>query len=172
MLTIASASATDIDVGGNGSDYTTVSEAVSNSQSGDNIYIETGNYNENNININHDLTISSKNSGNILTCIDPLTGLDIGYNVNVLPTIVAKSIVKTYLNDTQFHATLLDEKGNPVTNTNITFNIHGVFYKKLTNESGIATLNIRLIPGEYILTAYDPFNGLDMGYNITVLEKD
>lgn len=66
----------------------------------------------------------------------------------------------------------LDEKGNPVTNTNITFNIHGVFYKKLTNESGIATLNIRLIPGEYILTAYDPFNGLDMGYNITVLEKD
>jgi len=29
-----------------------------------------------------------------------------------------------------------------------------------------------LIPGEYILTAYDPFNGLDMGYNITVLEKD
>lgn len=51
VLTIASASATDIDVGGNGSDYTTVSEAVSNSQSGDNIYIETGNYNENNINI-------------------------------------------------------------------------------------------------------------------------
>lgn len=65
VLTIASASATDIDVGGNGSDYTTVSEAVSNSQSGDNIYIETGNYNENNININHDLTISSKNSENV-----------------------------------------------------------------------------------------------------------
>jgi uncharacterized protein YegP (UPF0339 family) len=118
------------------------------------------------------LNINLRPNTYILTCIDPLTGLDIGYNVNVLPTIVAKSIVKTYLNDTQFHATLLDEKGNPVTNTNITFNIHGVFYKKLTNESGIATLNIRLIPGEYILTAYDPFNGLDMGYNITVLEKD
>lgn len=115
------------------------------------------------------LNINLRPNTYILTCIDPLTGLDIGYNVNVLPTIVAKSIVKTYLNDTQFHATLLDEKGNPVTNTNITFNIHGVFYKKLTNESGIATLNIRLIPGEYILTAYDPFNGLDMGYNITVL---
>ncbi|WP_404806350.1 hypothetical protein, partial [Methanobrevibacter smithii] len=103
------------------------------------------------------LNINLRPNTYILTCIDPLTGLDIGYNVNVLPTIVAKSIVKTYLNDTQFHATLLDEKGNPVTNTNITFNIHGVFYKKLTNESGIATLNIRLIPGEYILTAYDPF---------------
>lgn len=118
------------------------------------------------------LNINLRPNTYILTCIDPLTGLDIGYNVNVLPTIVAKSIVKTYLNDTQFYATLLDEKGNPVTNTNITFNIHGVFYKKLTNESGIATLNIRLIPGEYILTAYDPFNGLAMGYNITVLEKD
>lgn len=76
------------------------------------------------------LNINLRPNTYILTCIDPLTGLDIGYNVNVLPTIVAKSIVKTYLNDTQFHATLLDEKGNPVTNTNITFNIHGVFYKK------------------------------------------
>lgn len=118
------------------------------------------------------LNIQLRPNTYILTCIDPLTGLDIGYNITVLSTIVAKSIVKTYLNETQFHATLLDEKGNPVTNTNMTFNIHGVFYKKLTNEHGIATLNIRLIPGEYILTAYDPFNGLDMGYNITVLEKD
>ena len=118
------------------------------------------------------LNIQLRPNTYILTCIDPLTGLDIGYNITVLSTIVAKSIVKTYLNETQFHATLLDGKGNPVTNTNITFNINGIFYKKLTNESGIATLNIRLIPGEYILTAYDPFNGLEMGYNITVLEKD
>ena len=106
-----------------------------------------------------------------LTAIDPLTGLDVGYNVNILPTIVAKSIVKTYLNETQFHATLLDEKGVIIANTNITFNINGVFYTRTTNASGIATLNINLMPGKYILTAIDPFNELTIGYNVTVLEN-
>ena len=65
MLIITQASATDINVGGNESDYTTVSEAVNNSQSGDNIYIETGKYMENNIAIKHDLTISSKNNTDV-----------------------------------------------------------------------------------------------------------
>ncbi len=106
-----------------------------------------------------------------LTCIDPITNLDIGYSVSVLPTIVAKSIVKTYLNNTQFHATLLDEKGVIIANQNITFNVNGVFYKRTTNSSGIATLNINLMAGKYILTAIDPNNGLTMGYNVTVLEK-
>ena len=106
-----------------------------------------------------------------LTAIDPITELDVGYNVNILPTIVAKSIVKTYLNETQFHATLLDEKGVIIANTNITFNINGVFYTRTTNASGIATLNINLMPGKYILTAIDPFNELTMGYNVTVLEN-
>ncbi len=107
-----------------------------------------------------------------LTAIDPLTGLDVGYSVSILPTIVAKSIVKTYLNETQFHATLLDEKGNIIANTNITFNINGVFYTRATNSSGVATLNINLMPGKYILTAIDPFNELTMGYDVTVLEKN
>ena len=106
-----------------------------------------------------------------LTAIDPITELDVGYNVNILPTIVAKSIVKTYLNETQFHATLLDEKGVIIANTNITFNINGVFYTRTTNASGIATLNINLMPGKYILTAIDPFNELTIGYNVTVLEN-
>ena len=106
-----------------------------------------------------------------LTAIDPITELDVGYNVNILPTIVAKSIVKTYLNETQFHATLLNEKGVIIANTNITFNINGVFYTRTTNASGIATLNINLMPGKYILTAIDPFNELTMGYNVTVLEN-
>ena len=106
-----------------------------------------------------------------LTAIDPITELDVGYNVNILPTIVAKSIVKTYLNETQFHATLLNEKGVIIANTNITFNINGVFYTRTTNASGIATLNINLMPGKYILTAIDPFNELTIGYNVTVLEN-
>ncbi len=118
------------------------------------------------------LNINLRPGTYILTAIDPLTGLDIAYSVNVLPTLIAENIVKTYGNATQFHITLLNEKGIPVTNKNITLNINGVFYNRTTNESGIATLNINLIPGKYILTATDPFNNLAIGYNVTVLEKD
>ena len=35
----------------------------------------------------------------------------------------------------------------------MTFNINGVFYTRVTNESGIARLNINLQPGDYIITA-------------------
>ncbi len=56
------------------------------------------------------LNIQLRHGTYTLTCIDPLTGLDISYSVVVLPTLLAKSIVKTYMNNTQFHAAL-DEKG-------------------------------------------------------------
>lgn len=118
------------------------------------------------------LNINLRPGTYVLTAIDPITGLDLAYTVTVLPTIIAKNIVKTYNNATQFHATLLNEKGNPVANTNITLNINGVYYHRTTNESGIATLNINLMPGKYILTAIDPFNKLSLGYDVTVLEKD
>ena len=65
VLTISSVSAGDISVGGNGSDYSTLKEGVSNTQNGDNIYIESGTYQENDITIKHDLTISSKENSNV-----------------------------------------------------------------------------------------------------------
>ena len=43
--------------------------------------------------------------------------------------------------------------GNPLSGVNVSFNINGVFYTRTTNESGYANLNIRLQPGEYIVTA-------------------
>ncbi|WP_407415106.1 hypothetical protein [Methanobrevibacter sp.] len=38
-------------------------------------------------------------------------------------------------------------------NVGITFNINGVFYTRYTNSSGIASLNINLMPGEDIITS-------------------
>ena len=89
--------------------------------------------------------------------------------ITVLPTLIAENLVKYYRNDSQFYIDLIDGEGNPVTGTNITMNINGVFYNRTTNENGTARLNINLIPGEYILTAIDPLTGLQMSYNITVL---
>ena len=64
----------------------------------------------------------------------------------------------TYLDGSQFKATVLDSQGNPLANAKVTFNINGVFYTRTTNSQGIAALNIRLIPGEYIITSeYEDF---------------
>lgn len=59
-----------------------------------------------------------------------------------------------YQDGSNYTAKLVDSYGNPLEGETITFNIHGVFYNKTTDENGIATLNINLNPGEYIITAY------------------
>ena len=105
----------------------------------------------------------------ILTALDPLTDLQMSYNITVLPTLIADNLVKYYKNESQFYIDLIDGEGNPVSGVNITMNINGVFYNRTTNENGTARLNINLPPGEYILTALDSLTGLQMSYNITVL---
>ena len=62
----------------------------------------------------------------------------------------------------------MDGCGSPLVNASVIFNINGVFYKKQTDDNGMAKLNINLRPGVYILTAMHP-DGLMYGYNITVL---
>ena len=89
--------------------------------------------------------------------------------ITVLPTLIAENLVKYYRNASQFYITLVDSEGNLVAGQNITMNINGVFYTRVTNENGTARLNINLPQGEYILTAVDPLTGLQMSYNITVL---
>ena len=79
--------------------------------------------------------------------------------VNVLPTIYANDLVKVFRNGTQYYALFVDGEGNPLVNTNVTFNIHGVFYTRTTNESGWAKLNINLEKGTYIITAINPVTG-------------
>ena len=73
-----------------------------------------------------------------------------------------------YQNDTQFHAKFFGKYGKLLTNTNVDFNINGVLYHRSTDENGIASLNINLRPGNYILTAYNPVTGEELGFNIVV----
>ena len=96
-------------------------------------------------------------------------GTSVKNNIEVLPTLIAENLVKYYRNESQFYIQLIDGQGKVVSGKTITMNINGVFYNRVTNENGIARLNINLIPGTYILTALDPLNSLQMSYNITVL---
>ena len=103
----------------------------------------------------------------ILTAMHP-DGLMYGYNITVLSTIHGDDIVKFFRNGTQYYAKFLDGCGSPLVNASVIFNINGVFYKKQTDDNGMAKLNINLRPGVYILTAMHP-DALMYGSNITVL---
>ena len=103
----------------------------------------------------------------ILTAMHP-DALMYGSNITVLSTILANDVVKFFRNGTQYCAKFLDGCGSPLVNASVTFNINGVFYKKQTDDNGMARLNINLFPGEYILTAIH-LNGEEKANIIKVL---
>ena len=93
-------------------------------------------------------------------------GLDIGNKVTVLPTLVTKDLNMKYMDGSNFTAQVLDGKGTPLANQNVSFNVNGVFYHRITNEDGIASLRIRLMAGEYIITSY--WNNFQTGNTIKI----
>ncbi len=111
------------------------------------------------------------NSGKyVITALGP-NGLRISNNITVLSTISGKDIKKYYRNGTQYYANFTDKQGNPLANTNVTFNINGVMYTRLTNENGTAKLNINLNSGKYTLTAINPVTTEQMSNTVEVLNK-
>lgn len=99
----------------------------------------------------------------ITTIVD---GLDIGNNINVLPTLVTSDLSMKYLDGSNFTVQTLDSQGNPLAKQNISFNINGRFYYRVTDDEGMASLNIRLMPGKYIITSY--WNDFEVGNTVKV----
>ena len=92
----------------------------------------------------------------IITAYNPVTGEQKANNITVLPRIIAKDLSMKYLDGSTFNAALVDGQGKAISGVNITFNINGVLYHRTTDVNGVASLNIRLISGVYIITSmYD-----------------
>ncbi len=91
--------------------------------------------------------------------------------ITVKSTISSDNTTKIFKNGTQYYATLMDTQGNPLINASAEFNINGQFYSRKTNASGVAKLNINLLPGEYIITAKNPNTNEVCGNLITVLSS-
>ncbi len=92
----------------------------------------------------------------IITAYNSVTGEQKANEVTVLPRIIAKDLSMKYLDGSTFNAALVDGQGKAISGVNITFNINGVFYHRTTDADGVTKLNIRLMPGEYIITSmYD-----------------
>ena len=110
------------------------------------------------------LGIALRPGSYIITTI--FDGLAMGNNVVVIPTLVTKDLNMKYLDGSDFTAQTLDGQGKPLSNQNVSFNVNGVFYHKVTDENGIASLKIRLMSGEYIITSY--WNDFQTGNTIKI----
>ncbi len=111
-------------------------------------------------------------SGNYPTTIqysDSNFVLKVTILITIKPTIVGSDITKYYKNGTQYHVKCYDSNGNLLKNTAVTFNINGVFYTRTTNDKGVATLNINLIPGGYTVTATNTQTNEKCANNVNVL---
>ena len=87
--------------------------------------------------------------------------------IKVLSILKASDLVMSYRDGSKFEAQLLNGAGEPYSGRNITFNINGMFYDRLTDENGIARLNINLMPGVYIITSmYE--NGAAIANKVTI----
>ena len=110
------------------------------------------------------LAINLRPGDYIITTI--FDGLDIGNKVTVLPTLVTKDLNMKYMDGSNFTAQTLDSQGKALANQTVSFNVNGVFYHRITNEDGIASLRIRLMAGEYIITSY--WNNFQTGNTIKI----
>ena len=116
----------------------------------------------------------SLNSGEYLVTVtfkgnSEFNQTSVSSSITVNPTIYADDVFKVFRNGTHYYALFTDAQGNPLSNTEVSFNIHGVFYTRTTNATGWAKLNINLEKGTYILTAINPVTKEMRTNNVTVI---
>ncbi|WP_407378553.1 hypothetical protein [Methanobrevibacter sp.] len=114
------------------------------------------------------LNINLNQGSYIITSLNTLTGERISNLITVIPSIMENNdLVKYYRNASQYVISIVDGQGNAVSGENVTFNINGVFYNRISNATGHVKLNINLQPGNYTITAN--YNGCLVSNKITVL---
>ncbi|MBR0369658.1 MAG: adhesin [Methanobrevibacter sp.] len=91
----------------------------------------------------------------ILTAINPINNEQKSNNITILSQIINNNdVVKYYRNATKYSVTILEKNGETAESGHeVEFNINGVFYYRQTNTQGVASLNLNLGPGDYIITA-------------------
>ena len=119
-------------------------------------YSDAKGYVKMNINLNPGTYVITANYNGLMT----------SNKITVKSVLDAKDVSMKFRDGTKFEAKLIDGQGKPYANQNIIFNINGVFYNRVTDENGIARLNINLMPNNYIITS--SYNGLYIGNNVHI----
>lgn len=97
----------------------------------------------------------------IITAENPLTGEKTSNVVEVVSRIIPKGAqpgadIALEFKNGKYTVELHEKNGTLAVNKTVTFNINGVMYTRASNSQGLASLNINLEPGDFIITAnYD-----------------
>ena len=105
------------------------------------------------------------NPGNYIITTE-YEGCRVSNNITVKPTLVTNDLSMNYKDGSKYNVTVLDNQGKPLTNQNVRFNVNGVFYNKTTDSNGVASLDINLMKGKYIITSM--WNDYQVGNNIII----
>ena len=103
--------------------------------------------------------------------VDDIT---VNATVTVLPTVSGSDVRKVYGQKASYNATFLDEEGEYLPNgTEVSFNIKGdIQNETISDDNGLASLNINLPVGDYIVTATNPVTGEKASNTITVTQAE
>ena len=86
-------------------------------------------------------------------------------------TVVAENLTKVEKAPGRFEALFTDAKGNPLANTDVTFELNGQKYTRTTDANGKAGMAINLIVGNYTIVTSNPVTGQSVTNTITVLPR-
>ena len=107
----------------------------------------------------------------IITSIHP-DGLQRGNNIFVNKTLITYDISQpcNKTGTATFNAEVLDGQGRPLSNASVTFLIAGKVLTKITDEKGIASINIKAYPGVYTITT--TYNGYSVGKTLEIYNNE
>ena len=107
----------------------------------------------------------------IITSIHP-DGLQRGNNIFVNKTLITYDISQpcNKTGTATFNAEVLDRQGRPLSNASVTFLIAGKVLTKITDEKGIAFINIKAYPGVYTITT--TYNGYSVGKTLEIYNNE
>ena len=107
----------------------------------------------------------------IITSIHP-DGLQRGNNIFVNKTLITYDISQpcNKTGTATFNAEVLDGQGRPLNNASVTFLIAGKVLTKITDEKGIAFINIKAYPGVYTITT--TYNGYSVGKTLEIYNNE
>ena len=86
-------------------------------------------------------------------------------------TVVAENLTKVEKAPDRFEALFTDAKGNPLANTDVTFELNGQKYTRTTDANGKAGIAINLIAGNYTIVTTNPVTKESVTNTITVLPR-
>ena len=107
----------------------------------------------------------------IITSIHP-DGLQRGNNIFVNKTLITYDISQpcNKTGTATFNAEVLDGQGRSLSNASVTFLIAGKVLTKITDEKGIAFINIKAYPGVYTITT--TYNGYSVGKTLEIYNNE